>query len=89
MKSYAESHGILYINMLEIAESDVGIDYSLDTYDAGLHMNVTGAEKCSSYLGRILIEKYGLTDHRSDEKMSRYWDEVIARYDEAKNAGAN
>lgn len=89
MEKYAEEHGLLYINMLKIAESDVGIDYSLDTYDAGLHMNVTGAEKCASYLGRILVEKYGLTDHRNDEKMSRYWDKVIARYDEAKNAGAN
>lgn len=87
MVQFAQENGIDYINMLEIAESQVGIDYSLDTYDGGLHMNVTGAEKCSSYLGRFLVEKYGLTDHRSDEKMRAYWDEVGARYDQAKNAG--
>ena len=87
ISEYAEAHGLLYINMLDIAEDKVGVDYSLDTYDGGLHMNVTGAEKCASYLGKVLVEKYGLTDHRSDEKMRAYWDEVGARYDQAKNAG--
>ena len=71
--------------MLKIAESEIGIDYSLDTYDAGLHMNVTGAEKCSSYLGKILVEKYGLKNHHDDPDMSDYWAEVEARYDAAKN----
>lgn len=84
MEKYAEEHGILYINMLEIAESEIGIDYSLDTYDAGLHMNVTGAEKCSSYLGKILVEKYGLSGHKDDAKMAEYWAEVEERYDAAK-----
>ena len=87
MEQYAKEHDILYINMLDIAESEIGIDYSLDTYDAGLHMNVTGAEKCASYLGGILVEKYGVSDHRGDEKMSAYWEEVGARYDEAKANG--
>ena len=86
MKQYAEENDLLYINMLEIAESEIGIDYSLDTYDAGLHMNVTGAEKCSSYLGKVLVEKYGLTDHRDDPDMAEYWDEVTKRYEAAKNA---
>ena len=85
MEKYAEEHGITYINMLKIAESEIGIDYSLDTYDAGLHMNVTGAEKCSDYLGKILKEKYSLEDHRNDEKMSKYWKKVEERYDAAKN----
>jgi hypothetical protein len=71
--------------MLKIAESEIGIDYSLDTYDAGLHMNVTGAEKCSDYLGKILKEMYALEDHRNDEKMSEYWRKVEERYDAAKN----
>ena len=85
MEKYAEEHGITYINMLKIAESEVGIDYSQDTYDAGLHMNVTGAEKCSDYLGKILKEKYSLEDHRNDGKMSEYWKKVEERYDAAKN----
>lgn len=85
MENYAKEHDILYINMLSIAETEIGIDYSLDTYDAGLHMNVTGAEKCASYLGRILVDTYGLSDHRDDPKMSDYWADVGKRYDEAKN----
>ena len=88
MKKYAEEHGILYINMLEIAESEIGIDYSLDTYDAGLHMNVTSEEKCSSYLGKKKKKKYGLISHKDDAKMAEYWAEVEERYDAAK-AGKN
>lgn len=86
MVEYAKAHDLLYINMLDIAESEIGIDYNVDTYDGGLHMNVTGAEKCASYLGRILVEKYGVASARGDEKLEAYWAEVEKRYDEAKNA---
>ena len=86
MVEYAKAHDLLYINMLNIAESEIGIDYNVDTYDAGLHMNVTGAEKCASFLGKILVEKYGITSARGDKKLEAYWAEVEKRYDEAKNA---
>jgi hypothetical protein len=85
MVEYAKENDLLYINMLDIAEDEIGIDYSLDTYDAGLHMNVTGAEKCSSYLGKILVEKYGIKSAKDDPELSEYWDEVEQRYDKAKN----
>ena len=35
---------------------EIGIDYNTDIYDAGLHMNLSGAEKLSVWLGRLLIE---------------------------------
>ena len=84
MVEYAKAHDLLYINMLDIAESEIGIDYNVDTYDGGLHMNVTGAEKCASYLGRILVDKYGIASARGDEDLEAYWAEVEKRYDEAK-----
>ncbi len=86
MVEYAKEHDLLYINMLDIAEAEIGIDYNVDTYDAGLHMNVTGAEKCASFLGKILVEKYGITSARGDKKLEAYWAEIEERYDEAKNA---
>ena len=86
MVEYAEKNDILYINMLDIAETEIGIDYSHDTYDAGLHMNVYGAEKCASYLGAILVEKYEIASAFRDETLDAYWDEVCKRYDEAKAA---
>ena len=60
---YAEKNGLLYINVLAAAD-EIDIDYKLDTFDAGMHMNLTGAEKVTEYIGGILTEKYSLTDHR-------------------------
>ena len=42
--------------------------------------------KYISYLGKVLVEKYGLTDHRDDPDMAEYWDEVTKRYEAAQNA---
>lgn len=49
---YAEEHHLLYLNFLELFE-ETGIDLTTDTYDAGLHLNVFGAEKLASYLAPI------------------------------------
>ena len=48
VEEYAAAHNLRYINFLELQE-DTGIDYSTDTYDGGLHMNLSGAEKLSRF----------------------------------------
>lgn len=57
-----------------------GIDYSVDTYDGGLHLNLTGAEKLSKFFGKILKEEYDLTDHRGDvlyeQKLKEYKESI-------------
>ena len=35
---------------------EIGIDYNTDTYDAGLHLNLSGAEKLSKYFGKYLTD---------------------------------
>ncbi|MDI9475375.1 MAG: hypothetical protein ACOX0L_07795 [Natronincolaceae bacterium] len=72
MEQYAENHGLKYINFLKLID-EVGIDFNEDTYDAGLHLNVSGAEKMSDYFGRILSETYQLKDRRNDEALSKLW----------------
>ena len=57
-----------------------------DTYDEGLHLNVYGAEKVASWLGRILVDDFGLTDHRSDEELSAVYNERLKAYNEDKEA---
>ena len=52
---------------------EIGIDYQTDTYDAGLHLNLAGAEKLSRYFGKIIQEKFSLSDRRNDEELSRVW----------------
>lgn len=79
MVDYAARNDLLYINTLQHLE-EIGIDYDTDTYDAGLHMNLSGAEKMSVYFGRILAEEYGLADRRGDDLLAARWNEKAAAY---------
>ncbi|MDE7283809.1 MAG: DUF1574 domain-containing protein [Lachnospiraceae bacterium] len=80
VEDYAEKNDLLYINFLELAD-EVGIDYNTDTYDAGLHMNLSGAEKLSVYLGQLLMDEAGLTDRRGEEVLQNIWEGKIAAYE--------
>jgi len=79
MKAYAEEHNLIYINYLNCYEQ-VGIDFATDTYDAGLHLNVYGAEKLSKHLGKVLSEECGVQDHREDTEYQEIWGEKTERY---------
>ena len=78
IEEYAAKHGLTFYNFLDHVE-EIGIDYQVDTYDAGLHMNLNGATKLSTYFAKILSEKHGLPDHRGDP----VFDEMLIAYDEA------
>jgi len=80
---YAETHGLVYYNFLAMAE-EIGIDWERDTYDAGLHLNVWGAEKLSAYFGQLLIEKHGLTSQKSDAALAEVWTGKCAAYEAEK-----
>ena len=79
VEAYAEEHGLLYVNFLELTE-EVGIDFSQDTYDAGLHMNLSGAEKLSRYFGQILTEETAVTDRRDEPALCEAWEKKLAEY---------
>jgi len=85
VEEYAAEHGLTYINFLELAD-ETGIDYSTDTYDGGLHMNLSGAEKLSRYLGRVLRDEAGVPDRRDEEALCAVWAEKIAAYEAEKQA---
>ena len=74
---YAEKYDLPYINFYKLFD-ETGIDYETDTYDGGLHMNYSGAQKLSEWLGQKLSEDYGLEDHRSDTELSKVYDEKVA-----------
>ena len=83
VEAYAEKHGLLYINMLDY-QDEIGIDWSTDTYDTGLHLNVFGAEKASAWFGRILSEECGVPDRRNDSQLSALWAEKCQTYHNRK-----
>lgn len=78
MVDYAAEYGLTYINFLDHID-EIGLDFSTDTYDQGLHLNLSGAEKLSDYFGTILQEA-GVPDRREDEELSAVWAEKCAAY---------
>ena len=63
---------------LRVDEEEAMIDWSTDTHDGGLHLNVYGAEKASRWLGNALKAALSLPDRREEESI--LWEERIKRY---------
>lgn len=80
MVDYAAEHGLKYYNFLDVTE-EIGLDFSQDTYDAGLHLNLSGAEKLSHYFGQILQDEVGIESRRGEEKLEAAWEKKIAAYE--------
>lgn len=85
IEAFTQEQDLPYINFLELTE-DIGIDYSTDTYDAGLHMNLSGAEKLSTYLGQVLQTQYDIPDRRGDTELENIWADNIAAYEAEQQA---
>ncbi len=83
IEGYAAENDLLYINFLELIE-ETGLDFSTDTYDAGLHLNLSGAEKITEYLGEMLREETDLADRRGEEHLSGIWEEKLTAYEREK-----
>jgi hypothetical protein len=77
--AYADTHGLAYYNLYDLSE-EIGIDWELDTYDAGLHLNVWGAEKLSRYFGRLLRETHGVASKRGNLELELIWTRKEAAY---------
>lgn len=86
IKEYASKYGLDYYNFLENI-LEIGLDYSVDTYDGGLHLNLSGATKLSKYFAPILKEKYSLTDYRDNEEVNAYYQKELEKYYEEIGSG--
>ena len=84
ISDYAEQNGLSYYNFISKAQ-EMGIDWSADTYDAGAHLNVYGAEKLTSYFGKILRDIHGMEDHRGDADLAAVWNEKVTTYYNERN----
>lgn len=72
---------LTYID-LNLASSNVNIDWSTDTLDKGDHLNYKGAVKVSTWLSHYLKENYALTNRKEDSYYSK-WNEAYQRYKKA------
>lgn len=85
IESYAKDYNLTYINLYEHID-EMGIDYETDTYDGGLHMNLSGADKVSKYLGRRINEQFHLPDHRNESEYEKVYKEKIEFHESVKRA---
>ena len=88
IKAYAREHNITYYNLLNSAEA-IGIDYQTDTYDGGMHLNLSGATKLSHWFADLLAREHGLSDRREAPEVRAEYEALLDRYDaEAGKKGA-
>jgi hypothetical protein len=77
--NFAKDNNLLYINFLNHIK-EMGIDFTTDTCDGGLHMNLAGAEKFTGFFGKILSDSFKLVDKRKDQELSKVWAEKADYY---------
>ncbi len=84
VREYADTHELAYYNFIPLTD-EIGIDYSTDTYDEGVHLNVYGAEKMTEYFGVILKENHGFDGVSHSEAEKAAWDGRVAEYYKERN----
>lgn len=81
----AESLGVEYVDM-NLINDQVGIEWSTDTRDRGMHMNIYGARKCSAFLGAYLAKTEQFQDKRKDASYADWFDALEAFNESTDNA---
>lgn len=75
VEDYANKYNLKFYNFLDYID-DIDLDYSKDTYDAGLHLNLSGAKKLSKYFANILKNDFNLQGSKDDE----YYNKILEEY---------
>lgn len=83
IEDYASENNLKYINFLDYTD-EIGLDFSEDTYDAGLHLNLSGAEKLTSFFGEYLEENCDIPDRRAEEELSKEWEDKKVIFEQHK-----
>lgn len=76
----AKIYNAEYLNLLEVPDL---IDYKTDMADENSHLNLSGAKKVSSYLGRYISDNYELEDCRNNQAINQLWLKDYASYIES------
>ena len=84
VREYSKENGLAYYNFIDDVE-EIGIDYNTDTYDAGVHLNVYGAEKMTDYFGKILKENHGLDALEHSQAVDLAWNARVEEYYKERN----
>lgn len=67
IEDYAKKKNLKFID-LNLKLKEVGINWETDSLDKGDHLNLSGAEKVTEYLGKYLKDNYILKNHKGEGK---------------------
>ena len=81
VNDFAIQHSIPFLD-LNIDRDTFAFDWLTDTRDKGNHMNCSGAEKVTTYIGEYISENYSIPDHRNNEEYSIAWNQALEDYND-------
>lgn len=81
-RSLAQQYNLPYLD-LNMMTDQFGLNWDTDMLDPGVHLNVSGAEKCSAFLGKYLKEHYSLGQNVSED-IKKIWEQDAADYEQEK-----
>ena len=84
VQQYADAKGLPYLDV-NAHTQEAGFDWTLHTRDKGEHLNTAGAAKVTAYIGKFLIDRYPLKDHRGDPAFSLWREDYTAYQDFLNN----
>lgn len=87
LSAYADRQGVVYVNAIEHMEQ-MGVDLNTDTYDGGMHLNCSGAEKYTYWFAKNYLAPLGLEDERADTRKAALYEEKWQTYEQEKRAQA-
>lgn len=85
IKRIAKDYNVPYLDM-NFSSKEMGIDWNQDSRDNGDHMNVYGAQKVTTFLGKYLAKEYRLPDHRDDPNYAS-WNQNYNEYEKTIHKG--
>lgn len=77
--SISEEYGVDFVDVTYL---DSIVDYVTDCYDIDLHLNLSGTQKMTSFLGSYLKEHYHLPDRRKEAKYAHWYGQLDTYKDE-------
>lgn len=80
IEAYAREKGLDFVD-LNLKTEEIGINWKTDSLDNGDHLNYSGADKVTRYLGNYLTQNYTFPDHRG-KKTYRTWDKEYKIYEQ-------
>ena len=67
VQEWADENNVTYLDLNEI-DDEIGLNWETDTADGGGHLNLSGSEKVTSFIGKYLKTNFELSTYLDDDE---------------------